>query len=400
MMPISSKRSLLMGVVACLGAGLFVTSSATASEPDERAESVVDADLSLIASSLGIEQEAAEIKYGEQLSFMNLATYAGEIAPKTFAGAEWFTAGEIRGKLWFTEAAPAALSESIKSMPFRVEVSATAPQSRVELQEGMEQASKALISAGLGQHSLYSNSDLSLVTVEYSEDAANAARISELQLEQLVGSYFVEDVTVSTKINEKPGMNDQALRGGMAMTQSSTGTLTCTSGFTATRGSQWGFLIAGHCPSASHNLAGSSSIATYVTEHIGSYGDAQFHGSADATRTNTIKIASTGTLYRSITSSAYPTVGVSICNFGRTRPTAACGNVTEVNVCLTNSSGTSVCRLARTNATFTNNGDSGGPWYLNNTAVGITAGEDSAGRAVFSQIGHVKAILSTEVYLG
>lgn len=186
----------------------------------------------------------------------------------------------------------------------------------------------------------------------------------------------------------------------MAMTQTSTGTATCTSGFTAFRGSQWGLLTAGHCPNATHQIVGSTYGFSFVTEHVGSYGDAQFHASTDPTRLNSIKIADNGPTYRTITSTAYPVAGASICNFGRTRPNAACTTVAAVNVCLTNSSGVAVCRLARTNGTFTNNGDSGGPWYLNNTAIGVHAGENSAGFAVFSQVGHLKAILSAEVHIG
>lgn len=179
------------------------------------------------------------------------------------------------------------------------------------------------------------------------------------------------------------------------MSNASNGILTCTSGFTAIRGSQWGVLTAGHCPDTTQRLSGSTYNLTYVTQHVGSYGDAQFNASSDPSRSNSIKISSSLT-YRTITSSANATVGAAVCNYGRTRSTAACATVQEVNYC-----NSGKCRLVRTNATFTNDGDSGGPWYYNNTAVGLHTGQlTTSKQAVFTQINQAKAILSAEVWLG
>lgn len=49
--------------------------------------------------------------------------------------------------------------------------------------------------------------------------------------------------------------------------------------------------------------------------------------------------------------------------------------------------------MAQTNASFTNPGDSGGPWYFNNTAIGVHYGKYQ-GYSTFSRVPDVQAILS------
>lgn len=353
------------------------------------------------AESIAISIPEAELQAGGQEDFMLLASLAEEASPVTFAGAEWLDSGEIQGKLWFTEVPPQKVLDAIHSLPLRVEVYTNALQSRSDVQQRLESLSAALLEVGVTGFELSTSPSLDVVYVHYESDFnSQAAPTSHDTVRAVASLHFPQNVKVEVQEVRSAGLSEQAIRGGMAMTQTSTGTATCTSGFTAFRGGQWGLLTAGHCPNATHQIVGSTYGFSFVTEHVGSYGDAQFHASTDPTRLNSIKIANSGPTYRTITSTAYPVAGASICNFGRTRPNAACTTVAAVNVCLTNSSGVAVCRLARTNGTFTNIGDSGGPWYLNNTAIGIHAGENSAGFAVFSQVGHVKAILSAEVHIG
>lgn len=84
--------------------------------------------------------------------------------------------------------------------------------------------------------------------------------------------------------------------------------------------------------------------------------------------------------------------GASICNFGITRSNAQCDTARNSSVSFYDGA-VLLNRMAQTNASFTNPGDSGGPWYFNNTAIGVHYGKYQ-GYSNFSRVPDVQAILS------
>lgn len=169
----------------------------------------------------------------------------------------------------------------------------------------------------------------------------------------------------------------------------------CTSAFALIGG---GVLTAGHCPNVSYAMTGSAYPLPYVSAHEGSYGDFQRHSSVDTT-SNQIRISSAGAL-RSITSIGIAALGSSVCNYGFTRTVSNCATIQNTSWCGTTSAGVNLCRMVLTNGTFTQGGDSGGPWYITNTALGIHSGALlSNGWAIYGRADNAQAILGVTIKL-
>jgi hypothetical protein len=85
------------------------------------------------------------------------------------------------------------------------------------------------------------------------------------------------------------------------------------------------------------------------------------------TLSNQVRISKTPT-YRAITSIQNPAVTSFVCYFGITTG-QHCGNVTQVGQCWG-----SLCNLFYIDSNSVQGGDSGGPWFFNQTGYGVTHG--------------------------
>ena len=233
--------------------------------------------------------------------------------------------------------------------------------------------------------------------IRYEQDTS-AFRSSELNasIEQVKSAH--DGVQFDIAVADEPiSVEPELLRGGVAVNG-------CTAAFRirilgATQYN--GLLSAAHCP----NAAGVPQDSTYTTvhrgQHAGSYGEVQKHSSSDPTPTNRVVVGRTSTSVttRTVSSVTYPTVGQSICNYGKTRTTASCTTVRTVGVAFNaNIDGTTtyISRMVQSNGTFTNPGDSGGPWYNGTSAVGVHYGK-FGGYSTFSQVGFAQSILGVAV---
>ena len=187
--------------------------------------------------------------------------------------------------------------------------------------------------------------------------------------------------------------------GGDIVTQSITirgGTVAgaCTVGFPARNGGRQGIVTAAHCD---HRLAvfgntagtGTSVLSTWRADSPRSNADIAFH-EVPGTMTSQFfgisaaQVANMGAPQEVI-------VGVTVCGRGRVS-LWRCGRVDSVSHRPSNP----ICNNNLCNPTFvsviaTNNlGDSGGPWVIGNSPVGIHAGGNSeAHRAVFSRLAYI-----------
>ncbi len=135
---------------------------------------------------------------------------------------------------------------------------------------------------------------------------------------------------------------------------------TCTVGFPVTQGAVKGFATAGHC-------GGVGTAVSLGGVVVGSVQASLFPGSDQAWA----NVASTHTLYGSVSGSMEYGVGASIC-----RPSAItgwrCGTITATNVTVNYAAGP-VFGLRQSNACLSQ-GDSGGPWIASNQAQGVGSG--------------------------
>lgn len=207
------------------------------------------------------------------------------------------------------------------------------------------------------------------------------------------------DVQLDIATADDPIIVDpEVLRGGAAV-------YLCTAGFTIrlldTTPYRNGLLSAAHCPNAAGTPQDSSYTTTFRGQHAGSYGEVQKHSSNDPNPKNRVITARTSTSVttRAVTSYVYPTTGQAICNYGKTRTNSSCTTVRAVGKAFTaDIDGTDIyiSRMTQSNGSFTNGGDSGGPWYTSNSAVGIHFGKFD-GYSTFSSVGHAQSILGVAV---
>lgn len=328
-----------------------------------------------------------------QNSFVQFANDVERRYPDQYASAEWLGSERSGGWVSVTGIVPLELIALAKTYDFPIELRPGAKISRVEAEAALQTMSGELVASDVEQYTLTASTDLSEFILEL--PAGDARRGAQHVLNALRDQLPAE-VILSVKYSAQPGLDEQTLYGGFALTDSAGPN--CTAGFTAIRGggsngiAQWGILTAGHCPDTNQKIAASTYPLNTVQEHIGTYGDGQFMSSLDPYRDPSYRHGA-GMAYSNVNGTADAVVGTNVGNVGRTRSTISYAKVEAVNVC---SSGK--CSLVLTNGTFTNNGDSGGPWVYGGRAVGIHTGTLD-GKAVFSRVQRLMAALSVEVYL-
>lgn len=164
--------------------------------------------------------------------------------------------------------------------------------------------------------------------------------------------------------------------GGLKINQSD-GTSPCTSGFSVVRTTDaaTGVATAAHCKNGGYSLHQVG--LDYITEAYGGSSDAQWHKTPSLADENKIK---TGTdLWRYITSKKSRSqmyIDEQVCHYGRTTG-YGCGYIRDKNFEPVEPPGINFY------ATFilvgnddTEQGDSGGPWFIGNTAYGIHHGSE------------------------
>lgn len=170
--------------------------------------------------------------------------------------------------------------------------------------------------------------------------------------------------------------NTTTIYGGKAMT----GTLQCTSGFTATGSGGPGIVTAGHCPESMTLSGVTFTTVQEVYRTDTSWGfDFQFMRPS-GTHTYPNETYKTSTQREVITSKTYAgdlPIGASICAYGSVTNALRCGTLVAKWEVKRDNNGitSSVFRAAPTGTqTFVQGGDSGGPVYGPGTAYGLVKG--------------------------
>lgn len=176
-------------------------------------------------------------------------------------------------------------------------------------------------------------------------------------------------------------------RGG-AKTPWDGGSSYCTTGFSVAKSGTYGFVTAGHCQndrSYRQPEDGLTYNAPYQAQHRGDWGDFQWHTTPHV---EYAEFYTTSTGHRDVLGyDGSIAEGDYVCKYGRTSG-YGCGYVKDANVNVT-FDGITHRRLVAMRTYFTEGGDSGGPWFLVNNAMGVHSGWvnlDGARRSTFSRI--------------
>ena len=175
----------------------------------------------------------------------------------------------------------------------------------------------------------------------------------------------------AVRLEYVPGTFRTTIAGGQAIYA---GGGRCSLGFNVRSGSTYYFLTAGHCTAVGSTWYANSSLTTVLGTRAGSSFPGNDYGIVRYTNDG---IAKPGTVYlygggeRDITGAANPVVGQSVQRSGSTTGLRS-GQVTALNQTVRYAEGT-VFGLIRTTV-CAEPGDSGGPLFSGNTALGLTSG--------------------------
>lgn len=398
-----SRTTVSLTIAALAGAVLMPAGVATAADSsasqtvgyDGDAPPAADvADASVIAEGLGISETEARAAYMGQDDFLVAVSAAYSNHPDEFFSSGWtperLAPEGYKGWVSFAGGVSDATIESFAQLPVPVEVRFDAPASANALEAVREATLTTLYEIIPGVIGLTGDfeEDGDLV-VEYEvKPSVNGITETTQDVVSSVVTEFERSAPIDITVRQNTGIaaEGEIVRGGTVFGG-------CTLGFAARRGTQPGAVTAGHCSNSSATPAESSTSMPFVTEHVGSYGDAQFHSTTDGL-SSAIRINTSAT--RTITGVAYPSNGASVCNFDKTRVNSACTTIRNWNHAFTNENGVYLSRMAQSNGSFTNGGDSGGPWYSGSIAIGVHYGK-SGGYSTMSRVADVQAILSISI---
>ena len=306
-------------------------------------------------------------------------TKVAEQFPDFYSGAE------------ITSEIPAAVTVRFKgSMPpeampllagidtaIKVDIVQDEPLNETEIHDVVRKAHE-LLTALLDAKAAWSSYDRDANIVRSVANASDS-KLAESVLEDKVAAGLVTSgpgVQYDLTLSDSFGASPAARNGGGYLEHSSSTQLACTGGFNVRNSAgTTGVATAGHCSnSLTHeNRPGQAEgTMTYRAEHMGAYGDYQWHTTTD-TEPDDFYFSKVETSARDVQNMSNPLDNQTICKFGWVTG-STCDTVADLSDCITYPGYPQMCRLVRTDHRHAIPGDSGGPWFSAYTAYGLTSG--------------------------
>ncbi|WP_337020141.1 S1 family peptidase [Oceanobacillus massiliensis] len=346
-------------------------------------------DLKTIAKTEGISLEESIARYAWQTQFLEVADKLEKSYPETFAGAVF----EFDGSgAWFAfkHDIPKQAIENASDLPSTIKLFGNRGFSEMELKSTLDSVhNKFYLHEDIVDVSSYYDIETGKITVE----AQPAEKISAVEREEIKSKILQTnsqndlmnvDIKFVDKINA--GLEDNYLRGGATLG-------TCTAAFTLRNNvGSVGLSTAHHCGGSSRtysDLHSGTHTVFRLYSHSGSYGDLAMYTNAQM---NAFPFFySNYTTGRNTTGVYNPRVGVNICNFGK-ETGYDCRKVYKKGM----TSGSYGNQIVVTEH-VTTNGDSGGPWFYGNNAVGVHSGYSTVNgvkRSRFTNINYISSALN------
>ncbi len=349
--------------VATLGPAVADERRVSSDETSDRATSLSKAaieDLAWQADLEGISLQESIERYGWHEPFAILAHALRTEYPEDFAGAR-ILPEEATAWVAFKREVPRQAARAVAAFDHPVDVVEHRGYSEQELDaqlinvhheilalDYVETASSGYdIASGVIKVEVQVDPDLTSTS-----DTENVERILT-NVPDAMGSNVVLAI-----VDNVEGVGDTTLYGGGTLSE-------CTAGFTLkkTNGLR-NVSTAGHC---GNNLTYGSTTLTWGDEHQGTWGDVQ-RMSAPLQVTLSDDFYYKSGSRRDTISTGFPSEGQLLYRYGKSTGRQS-DNVYQLNHC-----NGSRCHLTAMHNREASGGDSGGPWYLGNTAYGIHQG--------------------------
>ncbi|MEN2468058.1 S1 family peptidase [Ornithinibacillus sp. JPR2-1] len=351
-------------------------------------------DLKTIAKTKGISLEESIKRYAWQTEFLEVADKLEKSFPDTFAGAVF----EFDGSgAWFAfkDDIPKQALVNASDLPATIKLYGNRGFSEKELISTLNSVhDKLYMHEDIVDASSYYDIETGKITVEAQPKEKISANAKEKMKSQVLQTTSQNNsINVEVKFVDKIENGDEIdnyLRGG-------TNLGTCTAAFTLRNNvGSVGLSTAGHCGESKSSrtysdrtMSGTHTVySLYV--HQGSYGDLAMYTNAQL---NAVPFFYYNTSAGRNTTGVYsPRVGVNVCNFGK-ETGYKCRQVHKTGL-KHGSYGNQVVVTAH----VTTGGDSGGPWFYGNSAVGVHSGKrtvDGVVRSRFTNVNYISSALNS-----
>ncbi|MCK4475293.1 MAG: hypothetical protein KAU16_01035 [Methanophagales archaeon] len=376
----------LVSVLVLLGAFAVVNAQGQDDGANPAKELLFDAQV--YASNMNVSVDEAILRFQLQDIAGDLDAELTTNETETFAGLWIEHTPEFRVVVQFTRDGEETMKPYLKKYPeFAdiVEVRNTAKVSLADLQRAQVDASYSVSASDIPVESdinVFNNSVELYVAKANKSQFDNALQRGNIRLPDKVK---VRVITVDAMMNLEAN-----IYGGLPLS-------TCTSGFSVKEGITKGITTAGHCSNIqSYN---GNNLPFQSQNWAGSY-DIQWHTAPGYTVTNKIQWWSDGST-RDITatkSRSSQAIGNYVCKYGMTSH-YTCGYISSKN--FMHQGQATYIRVDNTAGydDLSSGGDSGGPWFLSNTAYGTHVGSpgDDPNDAVYMAVNYVESGLGVSV---
>ncbi|MBO1900657.1 hypothetical protein J4H92_01685 [Leucobacter weissii] len=308
----------------------------------------------------------------------------------------------------------------LQQLPFDVEVRFGARLSFEELESLSGKAVEAVVkTAGTAveANSIIGDDAQSIIVTYAAKDASEDNGAERLMLEERalgrnLDVLSMDELPTTISFVSDPYTIERVqpevdVWGGQILTKLVNGGVHCTTGFSAVRNGVRGIVTANHCRPNTIYYRGLSGVISFVargeTDSNGQY-DLKFYRTNSGHTTSARFRADSGDDIRTVVGTSNPAVDDPVCNYGRATKKKDCSWVQVINRCFVYDGERTYCGIAVTFDYITKGGNSGGPWFRNNTAKGIHAGRVKYGifpeRSMFTRIGAVSSRLDSTVLKG
>lgn len=343
------RETLALFLGGVLTVTLVGTSALGATLPDDQATgSTLQAAMSRLAADQGVSVDELDAIMNWQNDFAMMVTSIGQKYPNDYAYASVTTSGATIG---FREGVPDGAATTLAG--FRIPVAVEEHVGFSDDQIGsIAEALHYRVRNALGDEvatSANAREGSVTVFVAPSLEEAAVAIVAESRQQAPMLRVVVEADGSFT-------MGEDGLIGGDPMSNA------CTSGFSVrTTTYPHGMMTAAHC-----NNSASQGGFSLTFRGESSVRDVQWHSTASTTTDPRFRVGST--TYRTVTGTANPVQGQSLCKYG-----TASGYTCDTTY-LDNQCRGAYCDMMTMNNRYAAPGDSGGPWFSGNTAYGIHSG--------------------------
>ncbi len=321
------------------------------------------ADAKTISEAQGVSGVVTVEHLKQQERILSMLHMVDSLAAETLAGKwiEWRPEPVLVIAL-VDASARFAIEESLGEIPIDIRVGAK--HTLVALLGAIEVIdSQALIPYGI-RAGAYVSEPANEIVIELEGDALDSESMRGLD-------SLIKGVGVPVKIESADGAVQLESAGGRQLS-------TCTSAFAVTKGSLQGFLTAGHCDNPQQWLnwsTGTWHSTNFQSRAWTSTRDVQWHSISSVTSSFFIS----KTTQRGQIGTLAVTTGANVCKWGTRSLVYGCGTVTSTTykpAKCGQSGGACATSWVRVGlgTVKTCMGDSGGPWFIGNYAVGIHVG--------------------------